>query len=248
MMAKTNNFCTQCGSKLAEQGKFCNFCGAPQTTPPPQPFPGGREEAPPVPPGPPAPPVPPAVRSVSPNPVAPPAGNRGAQEPQPARARGGCGKLLLVLLLLAVLGAGAMGALLHFEETGAITLPWSEAPDPKLYVGRWQAVSRVSNGKTVDVSKDTNKVHLDLAQVANSTGLNGKITLTADVDYRLDLQLKPVKDAKKYEGTATRPANPKQTATVHLEYTAATKDMVLTIFAPADKANEPPAVIHFKKI
>ena len=169
-------------------------------------------------------------------------GGAGPLGSAPKSARGGCFKFFIILVFVIAIIGGAGGALVYFDSTGAITMPWSDEPDPKLYVGRWQAVSISRGGATVDMAKEKGKVNFEIVQGANA-GLTGKLTNTAAPKNIVTIELKPVKNSKKYEGTAKDSADPKDIIKVSGEYAAATKELVLTAFPP----NEPTSVFRLKK-
>ena len=160
----------------------------------------------------------------------------------PKSSRGGCFKFFIILVFVIAIIGGGGGALLYFESTGVITLPWSDEPDPKLYIGRWQAVSISRGGATVDMAKEKGKVNFEIVQGANAI-LTGKLTNTAAPKNIVTIELKPVKNSKKYEGVAKDSADPNNSIKVSGEYAAVTKELVLTAFPP----NEPTSVFRFKK-
>ena len=169
-------------------------------------------------------------------------GGAGPLGNAPKSSRGGCFKFFIILVFVIAIIGGGGGALLYFESTGAMTMPWSDEPDPKLYIGRWQAVSISRGGATVDMAKEKGKVNFEIVQGANA-GLTGKLTNTAAPKNIVTIELMPVKNSKKYEGTAKDSADPNDIIKVSGEYAAATKELVLTAFPP----NEPTSVFRFKK-
>ena len=154
-------------------------------------------------------------------------------------SRGGCLKVFLILLVLLVVGGGALW---YFDSQGTITLPWSDQPDPKLYIGRWQAVNLTTNGKTADLTKEKDKYLLELVQVAKPN-LTGKMTNTAFPKSVGVLDLKPSKDGKRFEGTATDSMNPKEIVQITLEYEATGKELIMTAVVP----RETPSTMRLRK-
>lgn len=163
----------------------------------------------------------------------------GPMGQMPQATRGGSGKFLLMLFVFLALAGGAVW---YLGASGTIDLPWSTAPNTKQYIGRWQAVSRTIGSKTTDVTKEKEKLYLDIAK-GEKDSLTGKMSVSGETGDQAQLELKPVKGQKKYEGTAKNPRDAKQVLSINLEYFADSQELVLTAFMESEVTT-----VRFKKI
>jgi hypothetical protein len=124
-----------------------------------------------------------------------------------------------------------------------IRLPWSSSPDAKQFIGRWQVVSMAAKGKTIDMTKQSSQMILELVQ-ANNNDLTGKLTYSSDTSTVVTFTLKPVDNTEKYEGTAVSSSAPKDVLKASVEYVAVNKELTLIV----SSASEGTSTIKLKKI
>lgn len=270
-LAAESRFCNSCGAPVT-MGAAESQVPPPQTypSPPPPPAPPPpvppRQQANPYGQGTTAPPVPAPYQGQNPYQQyggnQPPTGyapqqtypaNYGSGNYQPSgtgplgtapqSSKSGCLKFFIILAILAALLGGGFAAYVYFDSTGTVTMPWSDQPDPKIYIGRWQAVQLTSNGQKIDLTNEKDKYMLELLQ-GTKPNLNGKLTNSAFPKSFGIMELKPSADKKKYEGTAKDSDNPKEVIQISIEYAAPTQELVMTATAPKEK----PSIFRFKKL
>ncbi|RNC29297.1 MAG: hypothetical protein AWM53_00650 [Candidatus Dichloromethanomonas elyunquensis] len=266
-----NRFCTQCGNKIAEQAKFCTNCGAPLEAAVPSVGNAPPQVIPLSPPPPPVPPSPVYGQPYGQQPFGTQqtqqftgyaqqqsagAGGFGAAPKTPKAKRGGCLSWIFKTLLKLIVFIGIIIALYSYLSSNGyiklpfslpsisdIRLPWSSAPDAKQFVGKWQVVSITSKGTTVDMTKISSQMILELAQASNNS-LTGKLSYASDTSTVVTLTLKPVDDSQKYEGTVVSSSAPKDVVKASAEYAAASKELTLIVTS----ASEGTSTIKLKKI
>ena len=259
-LAEGSRFCNSCGTPvtLAPPSSPSPTAPPPPSPPPPPPNPYQQGRS--------ASPVPPPYQSQNPYQQSggnqPPPGyapqntypaNYGSGNYQPSGAgplgtapqssKSGCLKFVIILAVLVALLGGAFAAYVYFDSTGTVTMPWSDQPYPKLYIGQWQGVHLTSDGNKIDLTKEKDKYILELNQ-GTKPNLTGKLTNSAFPKSHGIIELKPSSDKKKYEGTAKDSANPREVIQISLEYAATTQELVMTATVPKEK----PSVFRLKKL